>query len=515
MAGQAKQKRIDGVGFELGNALLLDAAPDAMLVVNEQGLIALANAEAEKLFGYSRQQLIGESIETLIPPAVRIAHAAHRSSFFKDPRARPMGADLQLFAHKSDGSEIPVEISLSPLKTESGLFVISAIRDTTERRRAEEKFRGLMESAPDAMIIVDTQGRIARVNSQTERLFGYSRSDLLGKAVEILVPERYRAKHGDHREGFFHDPRVRPMGLDLELFGLKRDGSEFPVEISLSPLTSEKEEYVTAAIRDISERKRAEEKIRTLNRELQDKIADLAATNKELEAFSYSVSHDLRAPLRQIDGFSKILLEEAGEALPASQRDCLQEIRDGARHLGQLVDDLLNFSRLGRQALVIHSVDLNALLRSVISESQRDTPSRMIEWQIGLLPETNCDSMLMRQVFRNLIANAVKFTRTRQSAVIEVGHNIHNGRNAFFVRDNGVGFNMAFADKLFGVFQRLHLQEDFEGTGVGLAIVQRIILKHGGTVWAEAELNRGATFFFTVGDFSAREHARDFQDHAS
>jgi PAS domain S-box-containing protein len=394
---QTKKKQNREFWLKLGNdsgSLLLDAAPDAMLVVNQEGLIELANAQAENLFGYSREQLVGESIEILIPHALRIAHNTHRRSFFKDPHARPMGADLQLFAQKSDGSEIPVEISLSPLKTESGLFVISAIRD-------------------------------------------------------------------------------------------------------------------------ISERKRTEEKVRTLNRELQDKIADLAATNKELEAFSYSVSHDLRAPLRQIDGFSKILLEQAGEALPASQRDCLQEIRNGARHLGQLVDDLLNFSRLGRQALVIRTVDMNALMRSVISETQRDLSSRLIEWQVGPAPEVNCDSTLMRQVFRNLIANAVKFTRTRQRAVIEVGHTFHQGMDAFFVRDNGVGFNMAFADKLFGVFQRLHLQDEFEGTGVGLATVQRIVLKHGGVVWAEAELDRGAAFFFTLGNLSTSENVRDLQDNAS
>jgi len=222
------------------------------------------------------------------------------------------------------------------------------------------------------------------------------------------------------------------------------------------------------------------------------------ASNRELEAFSYSVSHDLRAPLRHILGFAKILGEEYGPTLAPEAQHHLERIQQGAQRMGQLVDDLLSLARVGRQGLRLQVTDLKTLVEEVISESLPDTAERQLEWKIGDLPFVECDPSLIQQVFQNLLSNAVKFTRSRSRALIEVGQRDHEG-TVLFVRDNGVGFNMKYADKLFGVFQRLHRAEDFEGTGVGLATVQRIIQKHGGGIWAEAELDKGATFYFTLG----------------
>jgi signal transduction histidine kinase len=235
---------------------------------------------------------------------------------------------------------------------------------------------------------------------------------------------------------------------------------------------------------------------RTLIEQLRERTDELEVTNRELESFSYSVSHDLRAPLRAIDGFSRIILEEHVENLPPEGQRYLGLVRDNAQQMGQLVDNLLSFSRLGRQPLKKQPVAPGELVQQVVASARESLNGRQVEFTIGNLPPAHADSNLLRQVFVNLIDNALKFTRGRETAVIEVGATADDG---YYVRDNGVGFDMRYADKLFGVFQRLHRAEDFEGVGAGLAIVQRIIHRHGGKVWAEAEVDRGATFYFTLG----------------
>ncbi len=358
-------------------------------------------------------------------------------------------------------------------------------------RLAEARFRDLLESAPVAMVIVNGQGDIVLINSQTEKLFGFVRDELIGQNVEVLFPDRFRRQNPFHRIELFTDPKVAPITVGLQLFGLRKNGTEFPIEISLSPITTDGGILVSSAIRDVSDRQRVE-------RALQETNAELRTVIHELESFSYSISHDLRAPVRAISGFARIVMEDYGELLPAAGQDHLRRIHEGAIKMGQLIDGLLAFSKMGRQPLNKQAVRPASIVRRVLEDLHAERNGRNVEISVGELPACEADPMLLQQVFANLLSNALKYSRKRDPAVIKVGCRRIESIPTYFVQDNGAGFDMQYADQLFGVFQRLHRGDEFEGNGVGLAIAHRIVHRHGGRMWSEAELHQGATFYFTL-----------------
>jgi PAS domain S-box-containing protein len=493
-------------------AAIVESSDDAIVGKDLASKVLSWNAGAERIFGYTAAEMIGQPITRLLSPdrpeeEARILEEIRRGGIrhFETVRIR------------KDGQPIEVSLTLSPIRNAAGdLIGMSSIaRDITEAKRAEREVRekrarlsGIISSAMDAIISVDAGQRITIFNAAAEKMFGCPAREALGQPLDRFIPEQFRDAHREHVAAFGRTGTTsRAMGQLQPVSGLRVDGEEFPIEASISHIEVGGQQVYTVILRDITERKRAEEQIRRLNAELeqrvQERTAELTAANQELESFTYSVAHDLRAPLRHIDAFSKILEEDYGTALPPEGAHFLHNIRNSAGKMSLLVDDLLNLARIGRQELRRQSIPLDGLLNEVLADLKEETAGRTFEWHIRPLPAVECDPGLMKQVFANLLSNAIKYTRPRSVAVIEVGWRRQNGDRAVFVRDNGVGFNMKYADKLFGVFQRFHRAEEFEGTGVGLATVDRIVRKHGGHIWAESAVDQGATFYFTIAGLEA------------
>jgi len=463
---------------------MIDAVEDyAIILLDPQGMIRNWNKGARKITGYEAGEIIGKSfrlfyqqdeLELQIPEKNLNETMLKGRAVYEGKRVRKDG---QVY-----WASVVITSLTGPDDEVTGYTKI--IRDITEKRKAEEKFFALLNSAPDATVIVNEEGVIQMANTQTEKLFGYARHEIIGRPVEIFIPYELRSRHIHHRADFAKSSKVRAMGVGIELNAVKKDGSMFPVEISLSPLQTEEGMLISAAVRDISHRKDLEKELKKIN--------------TELEAFTYSVSHDLRAPLRGIIGFTNVLEEEYSNKLDMEARRITSIIKANTMRMGRLIDDLLNFSRTGKQELIKTDISTKVLVHEIINEITSQNQDDDIKWDIRELLPARGDISTIRQVWVNLISNAVKYSRNRPDPCIEIGSWLDNGNSVYYVKDNGVGFDEQYKDKLFRVFQRLHDVDEFEGTGVGLAVVEKIISRHKGKVWAEGKPGEGATFYFAL-----------------
>jgi PAS domain S-box-containing protein len=474
---------------------LFEYAPDGIVIANLEGVYSDANASICRMLGYTRDELIGLHASNIVAEA----EIPHIGPALSQIESRVDYHRVWQFRRK-DGSIFEAEV-IATMMPDGNLMAM--IRDITERKRIEAaaaRLAAIVESSDDAIIGKDLSGIVTSWNAGAEKTFGYSAQEMVGQPIGRLIP-----RERQHEEVDILDRSRRGVSIQhFDTVRLRKDGSPIDVSITISPIKDSAGKIVGASkvARDISERKQWEDKIRGLNAELEQRVvertAQLEIANKELEAFSYSVSHDLRAPLRAVDGFSQAVLEDYGPQLPEEGRRYLLTIRQGAQKMGMLIDDLLTFSRLSRAPINEEQINTGRLVRGVLDDLAAQREGRQIDLRIGELPPCTGDPALLKQVWTNLLSNALKYTQKRETAVVEIGSKRSPEGHVYFVRDNGTGFDMRYAGKLFGVFQRLHRAEDYTGTGVGLALVQRIIHRHGGFIWAEAEVDRGATFYFTL-----------------
>jgi PAS domain S-box-containing protein len=613
--------------------LVVEAAPNAILMVNRDGQIVLVNSQTEEVFGYPSDELLGQRIEMLLPERFRSGHTGHRLAFLGDPESRPMGTGHHLNGLRRDGTELLLEISLSPIKTAEGMFVLAAVvdvsahnqaeaallkagalqkaifnsanfsciatdakgviqifnvgaermlgytatdvmnkitpadisdtqeliarakalsieletpiapgfealvfkasraiediyeltyvrrdgsrfpavvsvtalrdaqgviigylligTDNTARKRLEERFRAIIEAAPTAMVMVDRAGCITLINGLTEMLFGYHRDELLGQIVEILLPERYRATHSELRDGFFCVPSAHRTGQGRELYGLRKDGSEFPVEIGLNPIETSEGVFVLSAIADITERKRAEEALRR-------RTEELARSNQDLEQFSYVASHDLQEPLRAVAGSLQLLQRRYQGQLDVRADEFIGHAVDGATRMQALIDDLLAYSRVGRQEDRHQLADCGKALDQALRNLNTAIQESGAQVSRGALPTLPAISAQLSLLFQNLVGNAIKFGRKDTPMRIHVGAEHRGNAWLFRVEDNGIGIDPQYFERIFLIFQRLHTRREYPGTGIGLALCKRIVEHHGGSIWIESKSGEGTTFFFTL-----------------
>jgi PAS domain S-box-containing protein len=400
-----------------------------------------------------------------------------------------MGKGRELFAQHKDGSQIPVEIGINPIVTIEGTLVLASVIDITERKKAEARFRMLVNSAPNAIILVNGNGIITLVNHQATELFAYAEAEMIGQKLEMLIPARYAHNHEIFRTTFFAKPQARAMGTGRDLYALRKDGIEVPVEIGLSPLETDEGAMVLASIIDITERKTHQQ---TVQRQ-----TELEIKNKELEQFAYIASHDLQEPLKTVSNYIRALEEDYNDTLDDTARKYLRSIHKATDRMSSLIKTLLDFSQVGRDRKLVFA-DCGEIIEDVLSDLANTIKTTGAKVHVEHMPSLNVYVAEMGLLFQNLISNAIKFRKTSIEPEITISCLPIADVWQFTVTDNGIGIEPKYYDRIFQLFQRLHNSGDYEGHGIGLANCKKIVELHGGRIWVESVPGQGSIFHFTI-----------------
>ena len=501
-------------------AAIVANSEDAIISLTLQGVITSWNRGAERLFGHSSEEVIGHDIGVIIPPELSQEEANLLSVLSKSESVNHFETER---LHR-DGRRIRVSLSASPLLDASGGVVGASkiLRNIGHQKRAEEQFRLVVESAPNAMVMINREGEITLVNELTEQWFGYSREEMMGKRVEMLLPERFRHAHPGHRPGFFNKPAVvgprqRAMGLDRELYGRRKDGTEFPIEVGLNPIQTENGPMVLSAIVDVTARKRMEDNIREFNRILEKQVDErttqLRSANQELEEFAFVASHDLKAPLRVIDNCSKWIEEDLQEHLSGDTRENMSMLRGRVQRMDKLLDDLLEYARIGRvtDARYTETISAEMLMNNVL---ELLAPRGFAVTAGPNFADVWVTAMPLQQILMNLIGNAIKH-HDKKTGSIEVTLEDRGTLYAFAVKDDGPGIPAEFHEQVFKMFQTLRPRDQVEGSGMGLAMVRKHVELAGGTMELESAEGKGSTFRFTWPKQQQRLEGEATEDYAN
>jgi PAS domain S-box-containing protein len=477
---------------------LLEAAPDAMVVVNQGGEIVLLNAQAEKQFGYRRDELLGQKVTNIIPVGFAERLIADDLRSTEDALAQQIGTGIELIGLRKDGGEFPIEIMLSPLQSAEGTLVTAAIRNISVRKAVEThlsqmegRYRGLLEAAPDAMVVVNQGGEIVLLNVQAEKQFGYRRDELLGQKVTNIIPVGFaeRLIADDLRSA--EDASTQQIGTGIELIARRKDGSEFPIELMLSPLRNAEGILVTAAIRDISVREKAAVV-------LLQKVEELNRSNEELGQFAYIASHDLQEPLRMVASYTQLLSRRYKGKLDTEADEFIAFAVDGASRMQRLIQDLLTYSRVATKGRALRQTSSEEALQHALMNLRGSIEGSGALVTHDPLPAVLADEMQLTQLFQNLVGNAIKYQKSGIPHVHVAAAMNGDKKWTFAVKDDGIGIDPQYFERIFGMFQRLHKREEFSGTGIGLAICKKIVERHGGNISVESKIGEGTTFRFTL-----------------